>query len=139
MNIYNPVTYMCFIFTIMLMIGIYVDYCSIKGIKSKIWSSLQKDISYFLNVKAVMKARIFVKIMFVSLLLSMAYEYAVYKVILLNQFSWIPLTIFFVGMTYDAIISYKNDCREKWIKTYKHIVTLTLILVWCLWIYFFEI
>lgn len=132
MDIHDLYRYTGFICIAILVILIYVDYCSLENKKSKIWSSAQGDIQYYRNAKRVLKARIFTKILFILTISNMIYDYAVYRSILVDKFSWGMVIVLYLGFVGEGVISYKNDTRDRWTRISRYLTTVIMIVAWVL-------
>lgn len=132
MDIHDLYIYTGIVCIAIIILPIYIDYCSLENKKSKIWSSLQDDIQYYRNAKKVLKARIFIKILIILTILNMIYDYAVYRSILVDKFSWGMVIVLLLGFIGEGVISYKNDTRDKWTRISRYFVTVIMILGWVL-------
>lgn len=130
MDIHDLYIYTGIAYIAIIILPIYLDYCSLENKKSKIWSSLQDDIQYYRNAKKVLKARIFIKILLILTISNMIYDYAVYRSILVDKFSWGMVIVLLLGFIGEGVISYKNDTRDKWTRISRYFVTIIMILGW---------
>lgn len=130
MDFYHLYIYTGFVYVAIIAFLIYVDYCSLKNRKSKIWSSIQGDTQYYRNVKTVMKARIFAKIIIILFSLSIICDYAIYRNILIHRVSWIMAMVLLFSLIIEGRISYKNDDRGKWVKLSRYYPAFVLGLSW---------
>lgn len=133
MDIHDLYIYTGFVYVALLILLIYVDYCSLKNKKSKIWSSFQESPQYYRNVRRVLKARIFTKVLFILTLLNLIYNYSVYRSVLVDEFSWGMVMVLYLGCIGEGVISYKNDTRGKWTRISRYFLTVLMILVWMIW------